>query len=85
MLAKSLSKNMEVISVSFTISCSNQFSKSAIVKELKEIDRALILLHLEGLTGKEISKIMNITPLSVTTKVTRIKNKLKLKFDTFKR
>ena len=55
------------------------------IKELKEIDRALILLHLEGLTGKEISKIMNITPLSVTTKVTRIKNKLKLKFDTFKR
>ena len=55
-----------------------------IIQELKEIDRALILLHLEGLSSQEIAEIISITPTNVTTKVSRIKKKLKLEFNNHK-
>ncbi|ARN77563.1 RNA polymerase subunit sigma-70 [Nonlabens spongiae] len=54
------------------------------IKELKEIDRALILLHLEGLESKEIAGILNTSQTNVTTKTSRIKKKLKQKFIDFK-
>jgi RNA polymerase sigma-70 factor (ECF subfamily) len=54
------------------------------VRELKEIDKALILLHLEGLSSKEIANIIDTTQTNVTTKVSRIKRKLKLKFEKYK-
>jgi len=49
------------------------------VRELKEIDRALILLHLEGLDSKEIADIIDTTQTNVTTKISRIKKKLRKK------
>ena len=49
-----------------------------LVRELKEIDRALILLHLEGQNSKEIADIMDTTQTNVTTKISRIKKRLKL-------
>ncbi|MDG2331517.1 MAG: RNA polymerase sigma factor [Flavobacteriales bacterium] len=55
-----------------------------IVRELREIDRALILLHLEGLNSKEMANIMDTTQTNVTTKLSRIKKKLKLKFENYK-
>ncbi len=55
------------------------------VRELKEIDRALILLHLEGLSSKEIASIMATTQTNITTKISRIKKKLKLKFQQHKK
>ncbi len=54
------------------------------IRELKEIDKALILLYLDGLNQKEISKIMGITPSNISTKINRIKKALKLKFTTYK-
>jgi len=54
------------------------------IRELKEIDRALILLHLEGLNSKEIADIIATTQTNVTTKISRIKKKLKLKFEYYK-
>ena len=51
------------------------------IRELKEIDRALILLHLEGLSSQEIASIIATTQTNVTTKISRIKKKLKLKFE----
>lgn len=54
------------------------------VRELKEIDRALILLHLDGLKSKEIADIISTTQTNVTTKISRIKKKLKLKFENHK-
>ncbi len=50
------------------------------LQELKEIDKALMLLHLEGLSSQEIGDIMATTQTNVTTKISRIKKKLKLKF-----
>ncbi|MDB4293339.1 sigma-70 family RNA polymerase sigma factor [Maribacter sp.] len=54
------------------------------VRELKEIDRALILLHLEGVNSREIADIIDTTQTNVTTKISRIKKKLKLKFEHHK-
>ncbi len=54
------------------------------VRELKEIDRALILLHLEGLKSKEIAEIINTTQTNMTTKISRIKKTLRLKFENHK-
>ena len=54
------------------------------IKELKELDRALILLHLEGLESKEIAHILNTSQTNITTKTSRIKKKLKQKFTDFK-
>lgn len=54
------------------------------IKELKEIDKALMLLYLDGLSHKEIAKIIGITSSNVSTKLTRIKKQLKQKFVTVK-
>lgn len=54
------------------------------IRELREIDRALILLHLEGLKSKEIAEIIDTTQTNVTTRISRIKQKLRLKFENHK-
>jgi len=55
------------------------------LRELKEIDKALMLLHLEGLSSQEIASIMATTQTNVTTKISRIKKKLTLKFQQHKK
>lgn len=50
------------------------------IRELKELDRALILLYLESKTYKEIAEITGITETNVATKLSRIKEVLKQKF-----
>ncbi len=54
------------------------------IRELREIDKALILLHLDGLTSREIAKVINISATNVTTKISRIKSILKQKFNQHK-
>ena len=55
------------------------------IQELREIDKALIVLYLDGLSQKEIANIMGITPTNVGTKIARIKKTLKQKFQTLKK
>ncbi|GLR17465.1 RNA polymerase sigma factor [Portibacter lacus] len=64
---------------------SNLLLLQQFIKELREIDRALILLHLDGLSHKEISNIMGITPTNISTKINRIKTILKDKFQATKK
>lgn len=52
------------------------------IAELKELDRALMLLYLEGNDQKEIGEVLGLSATNVSTKVARIKLKLKQKFDT---
>ncbi|GAB3279586.1 sigma-70 family RNA polymerase sigma factor [Larkinella harenae] len=52
------------------------------IRELKELDRALILLYLEERSQHEIADILGITPSNVSTKVARIKEQLRQKFAT---
>jgi RNA polymerase sigma factor (sigma-70 family) len=50
------------------------------ITELKELDKALLLLYLEEKSHKEIAEIMGISVSNVATKINRIKAVLKQKF-----
>lgn len=50
------------------------------IDELKELDKALMLLYLEDKSHAEIADILGISPGNVGTKVGRIKDKLKQRF-----
>jgi RNA polymerase sigma-70 factor (ECF subfamily) len=52
------------------------------ISELKEFDKALMLLYLDEKSHKEIAEILGITESNVSTKIGRIKIKLKEKFTT---
>lgn len=52
------------------------------ISELKELDKALMLLYLDQKSYKEISEIMGITETNVATKIGRIKILLKQKFSS---
>jgi RNA polymerase sigma-70 factor (ECF subfamily) len=50
------------------------------MNELKELDRALMILYLEEKSYGEIAEILGITETNVATKISRTKEKLKQKF-----
>ena len=50
------------------------------ISELKELDRALILLYLEERSGKEMAEILGLSETNIRTKINRIKEQLKQKF-----
>ncbi len=55
-----------------------------IISRLNDLDKALILLYLEEKNYKEISEIIGITETNVATKISRIKDKLKVEFGKIK-
>lgn len=55
-----------------------------IISQLKDLDKALMLLYLEEKSHKEISQIIGISETNVATKINRIKNSLKQKFNQLK-
>lgn len=50
------------------------------IDELKEIDKAIILLYLDDKSHREIAEITGFTETNVATKINRIKEKLRAKF-----
>lgn len=50
------------------------------ISELKELDKALMILYLEDKSHTEIGQILGISVSNVGTKIGRIKDKLKLRF-----
>lgn len=54
----------------------NQF-----ISELKELDKAVMLLYLEEKSHKEMAEIIGITETNIATKISRIKTILKKKFE----
>lgn len=54
------------------------------ISELKEIDKALMILYLEDKKHIEIAEILGISVSNVGTKIGRIKDKLKVRFSQFK-
>lgn len=50
-----------------------------IIQSLKEVDKAIVILYLEGYKNKEISSLLELTPSNVSTRMNRIKNQLKSK------
>lgn len=51
----------------------------AFINELNDIDKAVLLMYLEGENQAEIASNLNITISNVSTKISRIKQKLKQK------
>lgn len=54
------------------------------INELKELDKALMILYLESKSYKEMADILGISETNVATKVGRIKEQLKQKFSNIK-
>lgn len=54
------------------------------ISELKEIDKALMLLYLEDKSHAEIAEILGMSVSNVGTKIGRIKDKLKTRFSQLK-
>lgn len=50
------------------------------IRELKEIDRAVVLLYLEETSQQEIAEVLGLSLSNVSTKISRIKQQLKQKF-----
>jgi len=50
------------------------------INELKELDKALMILYLESKSYREIAEILGISETNVATKISRIKDQLKQKF-----
>ncbi|MFN8347098.1 MAG: sigma-70 family RNA polymerase sigma factor [Spirosomataceae bacterium] len=55
------------------------------ISELKELDKALLLLYLEEKSHKEIAEIIGISETNAATKIGRIKTQLKHKFTNQKK
>ncbi|MBX9448790.1 MAG: RNA polymerase sigma factor [Taibaiella sp.] len=55
-----------------------------LISQLKDLDKALMLLYLEEKSHKEISQIIGISETNVATKINRIKNSFKQKFTQLK-
>ncbi len=51
-----------------------------LINQLKALDKALMLLYLDGKSYQEIGLILGITETNVATKISRIKDKLKQSF-----
>ena len=54
------------------------------ISELKELDKALMLLYLEEKSHQETAEILGISETNVATKIGRIKTTLKQKFSSIK-
>jgi RNA polymerase sigma factor (sigma-70 family) len=51
-----------------------------LIDGLDELNRALVLLYLEGYSSEEIAEIVGISPSNVTTRMSRVKNNLQRGF-----
>jgi RNA polymerase sigma-70 factor (ECF subfamily) len=54
------------------------------ISELKELDKALMILYLEDKSHTEIAEILGMSVSNVGTKIGRIKDKLKTRFSLLK-
>jgi RNA polymerase sigma factor (sigma-70 family) len=54
------------------------------ISELKELDKALMILYLDEKSHKEMAEVIGISETNVATKISRIKEKLKQKFSQIK-
>jgi len=51
-----------------------------VIQSLNDLDKAIVILYLEGYKNKEVAKILNLTPTNVSTRLNRVREELKTKF-----
>lgn len=76
-VAELADKNENKLDLEWNINKLQQF-----INELKELDRALMILYLEEKSYSEIAEILGITETNVASRISRAKGKLKQKFST---
>lgn len=54
---------------------------SIIIQSLSDIDKAILILHLEGYRNKEIAGMLHLSPTNISTRLNRVKSELKKKFN----
>ena len=54
---------------------------SIIIQSLKDVDQAIMVLHLEGYRNREIGEILKLSPTNIGTRLSRVKSELKKKFN----
>jgi RNA polymerase sigma-70 factor, ECF subfamily len=52
-----------------------------VIQSLKDLDKAIVILYLEGYKNKEISNMLNLTTTNVSTRLNRVRGELKTKFE----
>ncbi len=72
--------NIEEQATSYKASEENINLLQKFINELKELDRAMMILYLEEKTYAEIADILGISETNVATRISRCKEKLKQKF-----
>jgi RNA polymerase sigma-70 factor (ECF subfamily) len=56
-----------------------------LIGALEELDRALILLYLDGYAHQEIGEVLGLTPTNVATRIDRLKRGLKQRYEEMER
>ncbi len=56
----------------------------AFIEQLKPLDKAIMILYLEGRSNKEIADIMGMSLTNISTKIHRIKHTLSANFESIK-
>jgi len=51
-----------------------------VIQSLNGLDKAIVILYLEGYKNNEISQMLNLTSTNVSTRLYRIRSELKVKF-----
>ncbi|MFZ6658359.1 RNA polymerase sigma factor [Undibacterium sp. TJN19] len=64
----------------FSAQSDNMRTLDQLIRELDELNRALILLFMDGYGNDEIAAIMGLSATNVATRMTRIKQKLQTQF-----
>lgn len=72
--------NTPELSFSMAMADSDIELLNIVIQSLKDLDKAIVILYLEGYKNKEISQILNLTPTNVSTKLNRVRAELKIKF-----
>lgn len=52
-----------------------------VIQSLKDLDKAIVILYLEGYKNKEIAHLLNLTTTNVSTRLNRVRAELKAKFE----
>lgn len=52
-----------------------------VLQYLTGLDKAIVILYLEGYKNKEIAEILHLTPTNISTRLNRVKAALKAKFN----
>lgn len=55
-----------------------------VIQSLKDLDKAVVLLFLEGYKNKEIASMLELTPSNISTRMNRIRKELKSKLSFYR-